>query len=245
MALAAYKSLLFLHHVLGHIHQSSWRWLLPYMKAIKTLQKQVGYLQDSLETHSNSQQENDQIDDLARQIAEFANEAVLIIDSNIVHKLCMGSETESELNIGEWSFRRAIEKVFIKIFWLKKELKTLIKEGEVLSEEQATIRVPAGPSTLPSDGNNNTMMVGFDEDLDLIMNELTGGQPDLAIIPITGMGGIGKTTLARNAFENKCVVEHFDVRVWITISQAYDVQQILLGVLRDIGVNIDDLKVKN
>ncbi|KAG8378961.1 hypothetical protein BUALT_Bualt07G0038900 [Buddleja alternifolia] len=58
------------------------------------------------------------------------------------------------------------------------------------------------------------------------------------------MGGIGKTTLARFAFKNKYVVEHFHLRAWFTISQEYSIREILSGLLCGIGVldyNADDL----
>ncbi|KAL8529847.1 hypothetical protein ACS0TY_007052 [Phlomoides rotata] len=72
------------------------------------------------------------------------------------------------------------------------------------------------PSTLSSAKN---VMVGFDDELIQIMDRLTGQQPILQIIPIVGMGGIGKTTLANNVYDNLIIVEHFDHRAWATISQ--------------------------
>ncbi|KAG8378876.1 hypothetical protein BUALT_Bualt07G0030200 [Buddleja alternifolia] len=122
----------------------------------------------------------------------------------------------------------------------EEELFTMDKaEGKAAQEQQPpTVSVRAGSSTLlPPRGNNRTHVVGFDERLVRVMDELTGNQRELEIIPIVGMGGIGKTTLARFAFENKCVVEKFDVRVWFTISQEYSAHEILLGILSDIGIS--------
>ncbi|KAL0460471.1 UNVERIFIED_CONTAM: putative disease resistance RPP8-like protein 2 [Sesamum latifolium] len=76
-------------------------------------------------------------------------------------------------------------------------------------------------------------MVGFDERLVQIIDKLTRDESDLKILPIVGMGGIGKTTLARNVFHHACIVDHFDIRIWFTISQEYRVQEILLGLLND------------
>ncbi|KAG8378878.1 hypothetical protein BUALT_Bualt07G0030400 [Buddleja alternifolia] len=98
-------------------------------------------------------------------------------------------------------------------------------------EQKPTVSVRAGPSH-----GKSTRVVGFDDRLIQIMELLTTDQPNLQIIPIVGMGGIGKTTLAQFVFENKYVVEKFDKRVWFTLSQEYSVHEILLGVLRDVGV---------
>ncbi|KAK4478013.1 hypothetical protein RD792_017278 [Penstemon davidsonii] len=77
------------------------------------------------------------------------------------------------------------------------------------------------------------------------MDKLTGQQPTLQIIPITGMGGIGKTTLARNVYGNSLIVQRFDIRGWITVSQFYNIEQMLLGLLRGVGVTIDQMEHEN
>ncbi|KAL7109961.1 hypothetical protein ACP275_06G207300 [Erythranthe tilingii] len=45
------------------------------------------------------------------------------------------------------------------------------------------------------------------------------------------MGGIGKTTLARNAYQDPLIIEHFHIRAWVTVSQDYSAQRILSTLL--------------
>ncbi|EYU21836.1 hypothetical protein ABFS82_09G075500 [Erythranthe guttata] len=72
-------------------------------------------------------------------------------------------------------------------------------------------------------------VVGLDELLIEVMDKLTGQQSNLRIIPIVGMGGIGKTTLAKNAYLK--FMKHFDIRAWVTVSQNYNVREILIEIL--------------
>lgn len=46
-----------------------------------------------------------------------------------------------------------------------------------------------------------------------------------------GREGIGKTTLAGAVFEDSRIVHDFDVHLWVTVSQEYDVPEILRGHL--------------
>ncbi|MCI06693.1 NBS-containing resistance-like protein, partial [Trifolium medium] len=56
------------------------------------------------------------------------------------------------------------------------------------------------------------------------------GREERTVISVVGMGGQGKTTLAKKVLDNEKVIGHFNCVVWITVSQSYDVE----GLLRDM-----------
>nr|XP_009781183.1 PREDICTED: putative late blight resistance protein homolog R1A-10 [Nicotiana sylvestris] len=65
-----------------------------------------------------------------------------------------------------------------------------------------------------------------------VLNQLIGGNArELNVVSVVGMGGIGKSTLAGSIFRNPSVFYHFDVSSWVTVSQKYDVREMLLDVL--------------
>ncbi|KAL0451429.1 UNVERIFIED_CONTAM: Disease resistance protein RPP13 [Sesamum latifolium] len=65
-----------------------------------------------------------------------------------------------------------------------------------------------------------------------IKDRLTG-EPSykLDLVSVVGMGGSGKTTLARSIYDDAFIVYRFYTRAWVTISQKYHVCEILLGLL--------------
>ncbi|KAL0417172.1 UNVERIFIED_CONTAM: putative disease resistance protein RGA3 [Sesamum latifolium] len=62
-----------------------------------------------------------------------------------------------------------------------------------------------------------------------IRDQLTSPESNLYILPIVGVGGLGKTTLAELVFNDQVIVNHFDVSIWLTISEEYNARKILLG----------------
>ncbi|OIT01579.1 putative late blight resistance protein -like r1b-16 [Nicotiana attenuata] len=76
-------------------------------------------------------------------------------------------------------------------------------------------------------------MVGRADQRKRLLEDLTRGFNDEPkVIPIVGMGGIGKTTLAKDVFDDVTIRSHFDVRAWATISKEHNVKDMLVSLLR-------------
>ncbi|PSS11980.1 Disease resistance RPP13-like protein [Actinidia chinensis var. chinensis] len=67
---------------------------------------------------------------------------------------------------------------------------------------------------------------GRDKSKREIIDLLRMEESDLGIIPITGMGGIGKTTVAQVVYNDEVVKKHFDLKAWICVSDNFDIMRI-------------------
>ena len=76
-----------------------------------------------------------------------------------------------------------------------------------------------------------------------LVTSTTGQQ--LSVIPIVGMAGLGKTTLAKLVYNHELVKNYFDKKIWVCVSDDFDDKRILRGILESLTGNPSQLESKD
>ncbi|KAL4273613.1 hypothetical protein GQ457_13G025430 [Hibiscus cannabinus] len=79
-------------------------------------------------------------------------------------------------------------------------------------------------------------VIGRDEDKEnivhFLMNPTDGEGEDVPVLPIVGIGGIGKTALAQLVFNDERVVKHFESRIWVCVAEDFDIKQLVVKTIK-------------
>ena len=127
---------------------------------------------------------------------------------------------------------------------MEAELQKILEKLECLCKQKGDLRHiegtgggrPLSEKTTPL--VNELDVYGRDADKEAIMEYLltlhnTDGS-NLCVVPIVGMGGIGKTTLARLIYKDERVEQCFQFKAWVWASQQFDVARIIKDILKQI-----------
>ncbi|CAF1725502.1 BnaC09g15010D [Brassica napus] len=81
--------------------------------------------------------------------------------------------------------------------------------------------------------NEEDPLVGLEKNIDILVGYLVEEDSN-QVISITGMGGIGKTTLARKVFNHKTTKSHFPRLAWVCVSQLFERKCVWQMILRQL-----------
>ncbi|GER46323.1 disease resistance protein [Striga asiatica] len=222
--MAVYAAVLSLIHTIDQIQNHPRPPVSLDTRQVQSLYEKLKFFQNFLENYSIDDASSKDLEGLVSRIADVAYEAEDIIESHIAdqNEAAKARSTTKKENISPIDLYQGLEKVLSNLDLIERDVKEIIQHKGI--QLQRNYSIPTGrPPISPS-------MVGLDDILHKAMDKLTGQQSSRQVIPIVGMGGIGKTTLARNIYVNPLIVEHFQFRGWATIAQESDWKEILLEV---------------
>ncbi|PNX96965.1 disease resistance protein rga3-like [Trifolium pratense] len=86
---------------------------------------------------------------------------------------------------------------------------------------------------------NESNVIGREHDkqqiIDLLLQD--DGDKSLSVIPIVGIGGLRKTTLAKCVFNDKSVVDSFPLKMWVCVSDDFELKHLLIKILNSASAS--------
>ncbi|XP_056688887.1 putative disease resistance protein RGA4 [Spinacia oleracea] len=134
-----------------------------------------------------------------------------------------------------WPNQSVFAKVSRKMKTIREELDVIVKDGTWFD----FARRPHEVGSRMSSSREAEVVIGRDGDKKAVLEMLLASSSTdekhenemLPVIPIVGNGGMGKTTLAQFICNDPQVKEHFELRLWLCVSNVLDIKVIIRKIL--------------
>ncbi|RWR75888.1 putative disease resistance protein RGA4 [Cinnamomum micranthum f. kanehirae] len=141
--------------------------------------------------------------------------------------------------------RKVVTSVLVSPVLMRKKLKEVSERLEAIKAEAHQFQLEEKVTNLQIEFKKQRETHSFvhkslvferDEEKEEIVNWLlsdqAGDHENVSVISIVGIGGIGKTTLAKLVFDQESVQDHFKPKMWVCVSDNFDVTGLLKEIIQ-------------
>ncbi|KAL5998266.1 hypothetical protein ACLOJK_009205 [Asimina triloba] len=231
--------------------------LLGVGQQVRLLQGELEWIRSFLKDADEKRKDNERVKVWVGQIREIAYDAEDIIDTFILR-------IEHRRQQQSWQRYVPSIKIVILRHRLRQKIEAINMRVERISANKSKYGIEGlqtGESS--SSGHEGFSLwkakraplveevdvVGFEDDAMALTRQLTDGNGRRSVVSIVGMGGLGKTTLAKKIYNSTHVKRHFNFHSWVYVSQKYRIKELLFEITKSFmsltKEQIDNLSVED
>ncbi|OEL23414.1 Disease resistance protein RPM1 [Dichanthelium oligosanthes] len=170
------------------------------------------------------------------EVRELAHRVEDVMDKYSYHALKLEEENTMKKFFSQAYYVTVFSEIADEIIQIEKKIENVVKRRdrwlnlpELISNPLADIEIKRPQVCfleVPKDD-----LVGIEDNRRQVTKWLSEKQGS-TVITVSGMGGLGKTTLVTNVYEREKI--NFTAQAWIVVSKTYDVVELLRKMLRKI-----------
>ncbi|KAJ0645134.1 putative virus X resistance protein-like, coiled-coil [Helianthus annuus] len=206
--------------------------LISSIKAhVESMYSDLGLLNTFVKGTSERRSNDSVVEELVRQIRIEVYKAEDIIDKYVSEAYTQKTRVGAAEVINVPDYLVKLRHVGRKIQDIRKHMKEIYDNkpfaNDFFSRTEETI-----PRSLPCVDEENVF--GFEKEAKKVVGCLKAETKELEVISVMGMGGVGKTTLAKKVYNDEDIQCNFPVRSWVYVSQVFNLKEVFLSILYDV-----------